>query len=203
MPNCDFYATLEDHVPLLEWLFAESVCDVYEAYSNYEQPLRQFHSPSEVISQFERRFPTGKLWTTVHLQLYVRGASPAFTATRIKLNPASCNGAEFRYAAQGFGLVQFYLAVPCDNALQNSHTNHFSAKAANSWAPITDQKPEAWNFELINSVSSRLIRKIRSQGVAKLGSRPILPGAWSVWRQGVSFGPYNASRDVPQMKKAK
>lgn len=205
MPNCDFYATLEDHVDLLDWLFAENVCDFYELASDYEKPLQQFHSTREVIKQFERRYPTGKPWKTVHLQLYVRCASPPFKARRIKLNPASCDGAEFRYVADGFGLVQFYLSVPRDNDLQNSHTAHFSAKAAEAWAPITGQKPgpEAWNFELINTISSRLNRQIRKQGVANLGSRPVLPGAWTAWQQGVSFGPYKAIHDVVQMKTAK
>jgi hypothetical protein len=82
MPNCDFYATPGDHEPLLDWLFDEATCHVYELASEFEQPLKRFASSREVLSQFERRHPNGSVWHRVDLQRYVLGAGPPFSAAR-------------------------------------------------------------------------------------------------------------------------
>jgi hypothetical protein len=184
MPNCDFYATPEDHEPLLDWLFAEATCHVYELASDFEQPLKRFESSREVLSQFERRHPHGSVWHRVDLQLYVLGAGPPFSARRVTLNPAARGRATFRYAAEGWGLVQFYLQAPREQRLENSHTNHNSVKRAEAWARITDVEPspQAWDFAAITAFSSRLNRQIRKRAVAKIGSRAVLPGALELWK---------------------
>lgn len=105
MPNCDFYATPDDHASLLTWLFAEGTCEVHESYSEFERPLRRFSSPDEVLALFERRYPpTDEKTRSVHLQLYVLGAGPRFSPYRVSLNPEHCDGATFRYRAEGWGL---------------------------------------------------------------------------------------------------
>jgi len=194
MPNCDFYATKEDHDSLLSWLFAEESCDVYELASDFEQPLRCFHSAAEVLAQFDRSYPNGRRWHAVHLQLYVRGAGPAFVPRRVTLNPQACGGATFRYNADGWGLVQLYLgsASAGDARLENSHTNHNSMKRAQAWSDTVDVLGgvEAWDFGRITSFSSRLNREIRKRGVAKIGSQAVLPGALKLWDIGVAMGPY-------------
>lgn len=59
MPNCDFYATPEDHEPVLGWLFSEDECDVYEMYSDFDDTYRDLQSPRawhfERIESFSRR----------------------------------------------------------------------------------------------------------------------------------------------------
>src|SRR4051812_12429510 len=125
MPNCDFYATPHDQRTLLEWLFAERTCRVFEPASEPEKPLKEFLSAQEVLAQFDRVYSNGKPRQTVHLQLYVIGASPPFSPTRVELD-FKRTGATFRYSADGWGLVQLYLAAPAANRLANSHTNHQS-----------------------------------------------------------------------------
>ena len=93
MPNCDFYATPTDHRILLDWLFGEETCDVYELASDFEQPLKRFRTTDEVLSE-------------------------------------------------------------------------------------------------ISSFSARLNRQIKKQSVAKIRSRPVLPGALALWDAGVALGPY-------------
>ncbi|WP_426390503.1 hypothetical protein [Variovorax sp. R-27] len=194
MPNCDFYATKDDHEGLLSWLFAEEACDVYELASDFEQPLKCFRSATEVLAQFERSYPNGKRWRAVHLQLYVRGAGPTFVPRRVTLNPQACGGATFRYNADGWGLVQLCLgsASEGDARLENSHTNHNSMKRAQTWSDTVDilGGVEAWDFGRITSFSSRLNREIRKRGVAKVGSQAVLPGALKLWDIGVAMGPY-------------
>jgi hypothetical protein len=194
MPSCDFYATKEDHEGLLTWLFAEERCDVYELASDFEQPLKCFRSASEVLAQFNRSYPNGRKWRSVHLQLYVRGAGPVFIPRRVALDPQACGGATFRYNADGWGLVQLYLgsAAAGDERLEDSHTNHNSLKRAQSWSDTVEEMGDVgvWDFAKITSFSSRLNREIRKRGVAKVGSRAVLPGALKLWDIGVAMGPY-------------
>ena len=77
MPNCDFYATPEDHRGILDWLFADRSCDVYELASDFEKPLRQFRSTDEVLQQFDRHHTSGDPWTSINMQLYLHGCRPA------------------------------------------------------------------------------------------------------------------------------
>jgi hypothetical protein len=191
MPNCDFYATPADHRILLDWLFREQSCQIYENTSDWEQPLRLFNATDEVLSQFERTYVGGKKWTSVPLQLYVLGAGPPFEPRKIALKPEACDGKTFRYSAAGLGLVQLYLESVGNDRLSNSHTNHNSQKRAETWANTVDDlsDPARWDFARIKSFSARLNRQIKKQSVAKIGSRPVLPGALELWNAGVALGP--------------
>jgi hypothetical protein len=193
MPNCDFYATPQDHLPLLDWLFAEGTCKVFELSSAFDAPLKEFRCASEVLSEFSRVYTNGVAWHTVHLQLYVLGASPEFVSRRIGLDPKSCNGATFRYAADGWGLVQLYLTAPTADGLKNSHTNHFNPTGAEKWAQVRPEMDATalWDFKKIAAFSSRLNRKIKKLGVAKIGSRVLLPGALELWQAGTPLQPFN------------
>lgn len=198
MPNCDFYATRDDHQGLLSWLFAEATCHVYELASDFGESLRQFESPHEVLRQFDRAYPNGKKRSEIHLQLYVIGAGPRFKPRRIRLDPARCDGASFRYEAEGWGLVQFYLATATPDGLDASHTNHNSAARAEAWAPAYRSlgDPSAWDFKRITAFSSRLNREIRKRAVGKIRGRVILPAAMKLWKSGLPLAPYEPGRDV-------
>ncbi len=198
MPNCDFYAIRSDHERLLEWLFNEGTCDVFELSSDFEQPLKQFRRAGEVLSQFDRIHGTGEKWRNVYLQLYVLGASPPFVPRRVELDPKACSGAKFRYAADGWGLVQLYLGTAAENGVNDSHTNHNSQKRAEAWAPTisTLKEVEQWDFKKITAFSSRLNREIKKLSVAKIGSRPILQGALKLWQEGASLLPHPHGRSV-------
>jgi hypothetical protein len=196
VPNCDFYATPEDHKPFLDWLFAEGACVVHELESAFDQQLQQFASTAEILAQFERRYTNGKPWHTVYLQLYVLGTGPPFVPRRIALDPGACDGATFKYRAEGWGLVQLYLAAARDGQLHNSHTNHNSQLRAEKWAQAESAQPgpDAWDFAKVNAFSSRLNRQIKKHAAAKIGSRAVLPGALKEWEAGVSLWPYQPGK---------
>ncbi len=198
MPNCDFYATPEDHRGLLEWLFLEGQCDVYELSSEPEQPLKRFQSADDVIREFDRTYPNGKKWKNVDLQIYVKGAGPPFVPRRFELNPKYCKGARFRFAADGLGLVQLYLAASANGQLENSHTNHFSERRARMEA--APQEYHRWDFPIITKFSSRLNREIKRRSVGNFGSRPILHGARELWISGTVLWPFVPNRDTPTWK---
>lgn len=196
MPNCDFYATPSDHHELLTWLFRENTCHVYELGSEWEKPLRRFESADSIVQEFERPHHRAARHVMVYLQLYVLDAGPPFIPTRISLNPEVCDGARFRFAAEGWGLVQLYLASLDKNQLGNSHTNHSSPKAAEAWSPVRPEagQPGNWDFKRITAFSSRLNREIRKQAVAKVATRAVLPGAASLWNEGIPLWPYKPGK---------
>lgn len=198
MPNCDFYAVEEEHEQLLHWLLNEGTCRLFELYSDFETPLREFLTVRDVISQFSRTSGNGRKWDAVYLQLYVIGASPQFVPRRVELDPAACGGARFRYAAEGWGLVQLYLSVPGVDGLRNSHTNHNSLKRAKAWQSVdSDVDPvSSWDFKKISAFSSRLNRQVKKMSVAKIGSRPVLPGALKLWDAGIPLLPYSQNGSV-------
>jgi hypothetical protein len=193
MPNCDFYACIEDHEHLLSWLFDERSCLVLEHSSEFGRHLKQFQSPADVLAEFENSYPTGERWNTVHLQLYVLGSGPPFEPQRLDLGSG-----EFRFFAEGWGLVQLYLAIPTVRGLENSHTNHNSEKRAQVWAPDIPRlgDPSEWNFQRVTSFSSRLNRHIKKLSVGKIGSRPVLPGAMRLWSEGKSLIPYSRENAI-------
>ena len=192
MPNCNFYATLEDHEELLTWLLADGACEIYELASDFGQPLRRFRSAAEVRAQLERRYPGGGQWRTVYLQLYVLGAGPPFVPKRVALDPDECDGATFRDEAEGWGLVQLYLGALAEDGtrLEDSRTNHNTLKRAETWSDTLPELGEvaAWDFAKITAFSSRLNREIRKRAAAKIGSRVLLPGALALWNAGVAMG---------------
>jgi len=201
VPNCDFYGTPEDHLGLLSWLFSEATCHVFELASDFGQPLKQFESADAVLRQFDRRSPTEEKASAVLLQLYVIGAGPKFSPRRVRLDPKTCDGASFRYEAEGWGLVQLYLASETARGLENSHTNHNSRKRAEAWAPSYRKlaDPAAWDFSRISSFSSRLNRQIKKMAIGTLGSRPVLPGGLKVWKSGSPLWPYKLGEQTIKM----
>lgn len=187
MPNCDFYAALEDHEQLLDWLFREGSCEILESYSELEKPLTQFGSTGEVLKVFERRYATGRQVDSVGLALYVIGSGPRPIIRRIALNPSSCDGATFRFVAEGWGLIGLSLQSVSEIGLRCSNTNHNSRLRAEKWAQVSDLlgNPDVWDFAKVTSCSARINREIRKRAVDKIGGRVVLPGARSLRNSGV------------------
>ena len=189
MPNCDFFAAGTDHQQLLAHVLTQGDADIYASDSKFGQPLRQFRS----LSDFEEHFSITD-WRigateSILLQLYPHGAKGRFVARRIGPMPRSTDKV-YRYAAEGWGLVQLYLEPPRKGILRASHTNHNSVARAEAWSETIRYlgKPSAWDWQRVASFSRGLNRYIRKLAVAKVNSRVILPNAAALQKQGVELG---------------
>ncbi|PKL34673.1 MAG: hypothetical protein CVV45_02030 [Spirochaetae bacterium HGW-Spirochaetae-10] len=196
MPGCYYYGTISDHTEILRFLFERDECEIYESYSEYERPLRRFRSIEAILLEFEDQKKHGKENQVVSLRLYVKKAGPGFAPMRVSLDPEKCGGASYRYAASGWGLVQFHLS-DSKTDLESSHTNHNSLNRANKWSPTYPDlgSPSEWDFRMINRFSQGLIRQIKKRAVASLESRAVLSGALNLWQHGYKLLPFDPQND--------
>lgn len=180
MPNCDFYAVPDDWLPVVQFIFSNQDWLLYELSSRPDCEVRTFRSVDEVKTLLQGDDES------FHFQLYSPAMGGQVQFRRIDFSPGAVPGKSFRDATEGFGLIQFYVSRPRNGKLRPSHTNHFSMKRAEVWAPIRSQvaSPNDWNWKHITSMSNRLNRHIRSLGVAKRGSRAILAGAQTALASG-------------------
>jgi len=202
MPNCDFYSTIEDHELILNHIFERNDCEIYELASDFEKPLKQFYSASEVLAEFNRTYQNGNKWTSVYLKIYVLGSGFKFKPTKVSLNAEKCGGFEYRYSAKHLGLIQLYLESSTDSGLKNSHTNHINKKRAEKCARTPEEAEEValCDFNKITKYSSMLNRFIRKKSVAKVSSRSILSGAYELWEKGIALHPYSPSDTKIEIK---
>ena len=178
MPNCDFYAVDGDLKRIVEFVFHELDCRVFELSSEPDKELREFKSAEEVLQIAGFGKCRGKTHS-VYLQLWPRSARGKIHVQRIGLDPKACNGATFRYQIQGWGLIQLYLGGISKAGVIHSHSNHNSEKRAQKWASTHEELDEvsSWDWREVNRVSRQLNRHIQKMAATKMGSRPILPEA--------------------------
>src|SRR5687768_17320992 len=121
MPNCDFYALADDCVRVLDFVFEQPGWVLHELASENDSSIRTFDSTHSVLAAFplcER---------SLHFQLYSAEMRGAVLHRRITFKPGAVPGATFRYATEGWGLIQLYLGMRRnDGTLSACHTNHNS-----------------------------------------------------------------------------
>jgi hypothetical protein len=188
MPNIDFYAAGADFFPVLTYVFKQSACRVFESYSPPGEEIAEFKS----IEDLSARYPVGVCrgsGPSVLLQLVPPSASHHFTIRRISMQPELCEGHTFRYAVEGWGLIQLDLGGIGPQGLVNSHSNHNTEARARKWLETHRELGpiESWNWREITVVSSALNRFIRTKlATSKLGSRPVLPDAAAALAAGLA-----------------
>lgn len=170
VPNLGFYAVDEDWFAVLEAVFDLGLFRVFEAGSEPDRELREFHTIHEAVNG-----PGGR-----HLMLFVVGSGPEPMARRIAFLPGVAGDARFRYTCEGWGLVSLHYGGPTGmQQLRWSRASHNTQKRAAAWAASTPRfgDPAAWNWPTITSVSGKLNRVIRRMAVDKISSHPVLPHA--------------------------
>ena len=173
MPNCDYFALGSDFTQVLDFIFAESGCRVFEAYSPFNEELVEFRTTPEVIARYGSEMsPQGN--GGVFLQLLAPGSG------EVVVERLGTGAETFRYAASGWGMIQMQFGHVAKGRLFSSHTNHNTMKRALLWEPHNRARlgsALAWDWPLVAKTSGRINRFIRKLGVSKLGSRIILPEA--------------------------
>jgi hypothetical protein len=179
VPNLDFYAVGADFDAVLDYVFRDCACRVFESYSPPGEEIAEFYSTAEVSA----RYPIGTCRSSgasVLLQLVPPSATALFSIRRVALSPDVDQRHTVRYAVAGWGLIQLYLGGEGPHGLVASHTNHNTESRARRWQDLHRElgSVENWNWPEITRVSSGFNRFIRTKlAVSRIGSRPVLPNA--------------------------
>ncbi len=56
--NYDFYANESDKIILLEYVFNETDLKIFDLYSNYEEPVKEYKNITDVTSNFDLKNKT-------------------------------------------------------------------------------------------------------------------------------------------------
>jgi hypothetical protein len=181
----DFFADRNDKLQILEFIFNETDLRVYDSASAYGKEISEYKNAAEIASAFDllnggKFSQTFQLWTPRH------AGKPVFR--KIDLDPKHCNGHTFRYATDGWGLIQLYFGGIQANELHESHIGHFNEKGAlkneraNSFnGPVAD-----WHWSEIQKTSTRLKYHIQKKlAVRSIGSFGILEGADQLSKSGI------------------
>jgi hypothetical protein len=189
VPNCNFYAIGNDYKEILEFVFSDLECRVFQDYSEYDSELIEFGSADEVYKYYDlAKFDNGRS-QMANIILWPTEASDKFKVTKIVLKPDKCKGATYRYQANGWGLIQIQLKGTNKLGLQYSHTNHNTEKRALAWEEIDRDKlgsVKDWDFSVTASVSRKINSFVKKHSVKKVGPMPVMVCASKVWLAGVN-----------------
>jgi len=181
----NFWADAGDTVSIFEWVFADGL-QVYDLTSNLGENVRGFKAVDDLAKSFdlsaERKSQlTFQLWSPRH------GGKPIFR--KVSLDPIYCDGHTFRYATEGYGMIQLYLGGIRRNSLARSTLSHMSERRATLFEvdrPSELGKASDWNWKEIQRTSRRLKYQIHERmAVEKIGGFGILAGAKSLFDRGM------------------
>jgi len=173
-----FYAARSDEIEVLRFVFDETDCHVFEAYSRYDRDVRRFASLEEIRSALDVGTDRSTESRMVLLDLWSpsTGGEPTIRRRDLKVP-----GASFRYEVSGWGLFRLQLGGSGDNLVRSSWFAHNTEKRAQRWSDTIPDlgTPDAWNWDEVTATGRRVVRHIRNRlAVEKLpGAEVVLPEA--------------------------
>jgi hypothetical protein len=181
----EFFANKDDKLQVLQYIFMDTDLQIYDAYSSYGQEIVNYRNMEEIISKFDliyggQNAVTFQLWTP-----RFKG-QPIFR--KIDIDPKRCNGHNFRFSTNGWGLIQLYFGGLIDNQLHRSHIGHFNEAGALKKESIGkfNGSVGSWDWKEIQSTSQQLKYKIHNKlATRKIGSQGILTGADKLTKEGI------------------
>ncbi len=188
MPNCDFYAVSADLFAVLDFVFSELPCRVFESYSQMGEKLREFNAAEEIEALDHFGEISGK-GPSVLLELWATEASSNVRVEKIALDPGRSGGYTQRFKVTGWGLIQLQLGGNSPSGILHSHTNHNSEARAKKWQATCPEMGDLaeWDWSKVAAVSRKLNHHIRSTlAVDKIGGRPVLEYAAKLLESGAT-----------------
>ena len=185
--NYNFFADKNDKLKILEYIFRETDLSIYDMASRFGQEITEYKTVMEIESAFD--LDKGDKFA-VSLQLWSPKHKGEVYSRRVELNPAQCEGHTFRYAAEGWGLIQLFLGGMKDGVLSQSHIGHFNEKGASRWETTEEKKSAVgqWSWTEIKKTSGQLKNQIQNKmAIRKIRSLGILEGADQLETKGIKL----------------
>ena len=180
----DFFADGSDKIELLNYIFQETDLQIFDSYSPFDQEIRSYQKTEEIISNFD--LESGGQFA-VTFQIWSPNFQGKVNFKKIELDQKRVKGYKFRYATEGWGLIQLYFGGLQNNILYHSHIGHQSEKRASAWENTNPTMGKAieWDWKEIASTSRKLKYHIHNKmAVRKIGANGILKGAQKLSEQG-------------------
>jgi hypothetical protein len=172
-----FYAARSDEIDVLCFVFDETDCEVYEAYSRYDEDLRRFASLDDVCGALNADRDRPRETRLILLDLWSPATVGETTITRRELKVPD---AAFRYEIGGWWLFRLQLGGSGDGTVNRSWFAHNTEKRAYRWSDthVHLAPPETWDWDAVTKIGRRIIYHIRNRlAVAKLDAAAVLPEA--------------------------
>jgi hypothetical protein len=185
--TCDFFADKDDKIEILNFIFKETDLEVFDSDSQFEEKINQYRTTSDITSKFDLE-NGGKFAIT--FQLYASRFKGDLIFRKVDLDPKRCNGHTYRYATNGWGLIQLDFGGIKNGELNRSHIGHQSAKRASAWEKNFSEMGfvNKWNWEEVEQVGRKLKYQINNKmAKRKIGSIGVLAGASKLEGQGNRF----------------
>jgi hypothetical protein len=191
----DFFADVADKIEILNFILNETDLQIFDKDSVFGQEINMYRNVDEITSKFDLK-NGGGFAITFQLWSPRFKAAPAFN--KVELNPKYCKGHTFRYATEGWGLIQLYFgglsqagySGLTQTTLHKSHIGHFSKKGARGWEDInvTNGKASQWDWKEIEKSSRQLKYYIdKKLAVKRIGTFGILRGAELLEKEGIAL----------------
>ncbi len=183
MANLDFFAANPDFEGVFDYLFSETDFRVFESYSRFGQTLREYTSFPELCAAYQIGDDEHGNGYAAVLKLWSPSVMQSPQIERIKLRPDKCEGFTFRFKISGFGLVQLCLGGVHARIVTQSHYGHFSERGAARWGDVSSV-----DWSALSKLSGRVQRHVRRKlGVAKVPGKPVLAGAFDLFKEGYAL----------------
>ena len=180
MPNCNFYAVDKDYEAILDFVFKELDCKVYQKLSKPNTEIVKFENTAEVIKYYDLSKFSKETKKSAHLVLWPVKASTCFSITRVDMTSKKAKPGSFRFRAEGWGVIQLELNGNSIKGLVHSHSNHNTEKLAQANEEknkVFLGRAKAWNWNVVTNTSGKLNNFIKHKSTRKVGPKLVMPCA--------------------------
>ncbi len=157
--GCYFYATRTDILSVLDFIFASTELDIFEAYSRTGHPVRSFESLSQLLKVQPERDSHGTLHLKAHSQHIYAGNIVE------EINLAASVGGGIRYSIESPAAIQILEASPISHAtglfMDVSRIACLTEAGARQRSFYSDSCLDAVDWKQLASVFSKIERHIR------------------------------------------
>ncbi len=198
LAQLNFFAVTSDIELVLDFIFEQTDCRVFEAYSRPAHRLREFSSLAELQTSDVLEVNHGRYF----LRMIPRGVGTEPKVRTFKLKKTGQKRSEINAPAM-FQIVQGGPAKPRSQAIVTSTFSHWNEAGARQRSLYPNWLLARTDWKYMRRVSGRIHRHIKNKlAVAKVGFQPVLPGAFEQLGDTLYLadGPNKLSKDSPELE---
>jgi len=147
-------------VPVLLRALYDHKVVVSESYSEFEKDIIYFAEFKVLENYIVNQLSAGRKF--IGIAIFYPETEGLIQKRKIKLNPKKCDGATYRYAVEGWGIIHLQLTnkdaqtISCRLAVNTE-------KRATAWADTSTEikSPALWKWQLVEKHARRLIRELK------------------------------------------